>query len=519
MQKPDLDQFKAFARNVATVHIPQSDDSYRDRWGRTRRAIRSEGFTKEYINSILASGSTEDIRALSCWFSRYSGIYARTIQYYSTLLNYCYMIIPHYDIDKPPKKIKAAFKKTAQYIKDMNLDVILPKINEAVLQEGVYYGLLKEAGDGKRPAFYRLPAKYCRSRFYDENGLPILELNLSYFDMVTTSAAERKAILRLFPKYVITKYNSRAELKLTAGRWVEIPACDGGICFFFNDAFMPPFVASVPEIADLQKARDLETQRDKNELQKLLVQKLPIDKTDGELFFTLQEAEELHKSVCGMLQDNDNIDVLTTYADVSLEEVQDISDASSSSNTRLNKYTQSAYDELGITSQLFNATSGSTAITFSIKKDIQIMFTWSKIYETWVNAILRRQSKNDALYFSIRFLPTTSIFRQEDITDYLKTAQFGYPKSALASAMGIDVMDLLALSHFENETIDMIDLMRPLQSSYTQSGNESGKNSNSSEKTTTQGTSSGDITNEGGRPEKSVTERSDKTTENREGAT
>ena len=63
---------------------------------------------------------------------------------------------------------------------------------------------------------------------------------------------------------------------------------------------------------------------------------------------------------------------------------------------------------------------------------------------------------------------------------YLKIAQYGYPKTLVASAIGLDNSDLMQLSHYENEVCDMIDLMRPLQSSYTTSDGE--KNSNSSEK-------------------------------------
>jgi len=48
---------------------------------------------------------------------------------------------------------------------------------------------------------------------------------------------------------------------------------------------------------------------------------LPINKSDGELLFTLPEAEILHESVCNMLADDDTIDVITTYADITLESV------------------------------------------------------------------------------------------------------------------------------------------------------------------------------------------------------
>ena len=73
--------------------------------------------------------------------------------------------------------------------------------------------------DDERPVFYRLPAKYCRSRFFDGNGLPILEIHTSYFEHITDSDIERRQILKLFPKYVQQTYAG----KNGNARWVEIP--------------------------------------------------------------------------------------------------------------------------------------------------------------------------------------------------------------------------------------------------------------------------------------------------------
>ena len=56
-----------------------------------------------------------------------------------------------------------------------------------------------------------------------------------------------------------------------------------------------------------------------------------------------------------------------------LESVQDEDAASSASSTRLAKYVDSVYDELGIASEIFNPESGSTALTYSIKKDISVL--------------------------------------------------------------------------------------------------------------------------------------------------
>lgn len=514
-QERDLEQFKSFARNTAKhMRIPQGINSYKNSFGKTYNTIRSHAYTQEEIRDILNSGNTEAIRELSRYFTRYSGIYARMNQYYSSLLNYTYLLIPHYDVSNPPKKLQTSYKWFSQYVKDLNLDYILPKINEKIIGEGVFFGILKEPDSDKRKAaFYQLPAKYCRTRFNDENGLAILELNLNYFDNISYNEIEKKEILKLFPKVVSTRYYSKRKGFDT---WVMIPPSEGGICFFFNDEFIPPFISTSDSLAVLEDARNREADRDDNEMQKLLIQKLPIDKTDGELLFSLPEAEELHRSVCGMLADNETIDVLTTYADVKLESVQDTDDAASASSSRLGKYTTNVYDEFGTTSAIFNPQSGSTAILYSIKKDIAIMFNWSKQYEIWINAWLRTKSKVSNLYFSIKLLPTSYLFKKDDIDTYLKLAQYGYPKQAVASAMGIDMMELNHMCDFENNILQLQNVMVPLSSSYTQSGTE---NSKILEKKSSSGTQKNNLGNEGGRPPLSVEERSDKTNANIESMT
>lgn len=504
----DITEFADFAKRVAKV--PRQADSFRNSYGRSYHAA-SGGFSKEDIREIIESGNPDSIRELSKYYARFSGTYARPMQYYATLLSYNYMVVPHYDIDSRPKKLKQAYRKAAKYIKDMHLEAILPKINSIILTEGIYYGLLLEDGEGK-PVFYKLPTRYCRSRFIDNNGLPILELNVSYFDNVTNDNIERKQILDLFPKYVKAAYVR----KNRKNNWVEISAFDGGLCFFFNDDQVPPFASALAAAQELEEARDREAQHDSNALRKLLVHKLPINKNDGELLFTLPEAQELHNSICAMLAEDDSIDVITTYADVTLENVQDSEASANSSTTRLEKYLNSVYDDLGTSSVIFNADSGSTALTYSIKKDISLMFAWSHQYELAINAFLRRKAKNDNLYFSIKFLPTSSIFRKEDVDTYLKTAQYGYPRSAVAAVMGLDMIDLHQITDFENNVLHLENSMIPLSSSYNSPEKE---NSNSGEKNTSKDSSDKNITNEGGRPQKEVEERSDKTDRNLEGQT
>ena len=215
-----------------------------------------------------------------------------------------------------------------------------------------------------------------------------------------------------------------------------------------------------------------------------------------------------------MLSDNDTIDVITTYGEITLENAQDSEGAATASTSRMEKYVSNAYDDLGVSQYIFNSSDTATALTFSIKKDVNQMFVWSKCYEIAINYLLRSRAKSASTYFEIRFLPNSSIFRKDNIDLYLKTAQYGFPRSALAATLGFDTNELIQICDFETQVLDLNSVMTPLQSSYTTSGTE--KNL-SSEKNSGAITAQKDITDEGGRPQSD--DKSDKTLENLDNAT
>ncbi len=113
--------------------------------------------------------------------------------------------------------------------------------------------------------------------------------------------------------------------------WVMIPAKNGGITFCFAEDQTPLLIAAIPELAKLKDAVGREEKRDENELYKLLIQKMPID-SDGNLVFELDEVEKIHAGVADMLRDLDTVDVLTTFGDATLENLQDSSSASQTNN-------------------------------------------------------------------------------------------------------------------------------------------------------------------------------------------
>jgi len=144
-----------------------------------------------------------------------------------------------------------------------------------------------------------------------------------------------------------------------------VPASAGGVVFCFAEDTTPPIIAALIDLAKQKDAVAREEKRDENELYKLLIQRMPID-SDGHLVFELDEVAQIHAGVANMLQELDTVDVLTTFGETTMENLQDTS-AASQANNRLEKYNDNAWDSLGMSKLFFNA-DNSSSLAYVIKR-------------------------------------------------------------------------------------------------------------------------------------------------------
>ena len=493
------------------IRIPTTSRSYNN-WGNNYNEPVASDFTKEEILEIIRSGDIELCRELSRYFYRTNGEYKNNVDFLAHLPLYDNVIIPVYQEDQvsEAQTIKA-FYNACDFIEKLDIKNNLARITLEWIKNGIYYGVLREQGG--EVTIQDLPIEYCRSRFKDFNNLNVLEFDLNYFTRLKNEAARLEA-LATFPEVVQQTYKLWKANKIL-NSWVVIAAVDGGICFNFgnSDQSLPLLLASIPDLKQLKDAVGREEKRDENELYKLLIQIMPIDK-NGELVFQLDEVAELHNSVADMLQDLDTVDVLTTFGDAKLENIQDTS-AATQSTDRIEKYKKNAYDSLGRSSLLFNA-EGSSSLAYAIKKDEALMIAYLNVYETWITYQLNKRFARKGLTFNFEILPTTVFNRQDLQSAYFRGAQYGYSKMFAGVAMGIKQRDQLSLMNFENEFLQMSSKMVPLQSSYTTSGNViNSEEKNVGQKQNTNVSISGnDLDNKGGRPTLPDEEKSEKTQAN-----
>ena len=467
--------------------------------------------TPEEIEDIIIKGSEPELRVLSRSYWDFSGLYKRLITYFANMLTYDVLIVPKVAGGKTADKNKVLKSLTdaSYFVDNLNIEKEFSRIMCTLLTDGVYYGFFKECTNGKF-IFQDLDPDYCRTRYKSMNDLPVLEFDLSYFvNLKGREATTNVDELALYPKAVRSAYNKyfnevtyrgkdgksyvRNKQDIINGRWMIIPD-NLGVVFYYKDT-KPLFASTIKAIEDLNDYKGIEKSLDKQELQKIFLQKIPIDEKTGELLFTVDEAFEIHKAVVKMLRNNPNVDVLTTFADA---QMLDLKDSSQANRDNLEKMERSVYNEAGVSKNLF-ASDGTTALDYSQKVDMALALDISKMFSTFLSYHVNKKFADKKVFLEVTILPITHYNREEMFDLYLKGAQYGYSKILAGVASGIKQSNLLNLITLENDYLDLATRMVPLQSSHTTSGKEETTKSD-----------------KGGAPTKEGMEKSDKTRQNEE---
>ena len=479
-------------------------------YGQQKIQSKKDKKTSEEIEDILLNDNEFAIRKLSRDYYSISGIYRRLILYFATLLTYDIAVVPKFKTEKVDKKKTIKTVNDACYFIDsLDLKQELPRIMTTILKDGVYYGLFKECENGKF-IFQDLLPRYCRTRYKSPNNLPVLEFDLTYFiNYRGMEAFTNIDELQLYPKYIQQNFKRFFETNTTKNpykqtiikdkkqlennKWLIIPE-SLGVVFYFKDT-KPIFASAIKAIQELNDYKGLEKSLDEQELKKILVAQIPMN-DDGELQFTLEEAAELHKSLLKMLKNNPDVDVLTTFTDTDLLNLQDSSQAN---RDNLEKMERSVYNEAGVSRNLF-ATDSSASLEASIKVDAALAINIIASIENFLNYQINKKFEDKKIFLEVSILPITHYNREEISKLYIQGAQYGYSKIFAGISLGVKQSNLINLITFENDCLELSNRMLPLQSSYTTSGKPEEPNNNS----------------EGGAPKKENDQKNEKTLKNEE---
>lgn len=485
--------------------------------GSYKRANSQYG-DKDFVLQAMATRDYTTLREISQYFYESSGIYYRLCRYMAFLYRYDWYIMPYREKKEDTKKIEKGFSDALMYLDKSQVKRVSGDIALEIMKNGVYYALLLDFGD--YCGFQKLPPTYCRSRYY-QGVDPVVELNLRFFDAYFPNPQYRAKILKLFPDDVTRAYVQYKQGKLK-GDYPGDKSCwyalDPGIAIkvTLSDDNFPPLVGVIPSIIDLDAAQELDRKKTMQQLLKIIIQKLPLDK-NGDLIFDVDEAKDIHNNAVAMLKRAVGVDVLTTFADVQVADMRDKNSATTSDD--LEKVERTVYNNSGVSQNLFNA-DGNLAVTNSILVDESNLRDLKLQLESMFNKIVQKKYNRKGHYiFVFNMLETTQFNYKEIAKMYKENVQVGFSKMLPMIALGQSQSMILATIDFENDVLHLADSMIPPMSSATLSaGQQQAMRERSGNTASTDKTKSAAAAQPAGRPEKADSEKSDKTIANREAA-
>lgn len=477
--------------------------------------------TKDDVERAIKQNNYEEMRRISRFFFKSNGIYSRLCRYMAFLFKYDWFITPCIYDDKlrttenGKKKVVEGWYKSSRFLENSNLKKVFGEIALKVVRDGAYYATIIQQPNGC--FLQELPVSYCRSR-YELNGVPAVEFNMKYFDDAFSDNVYRLKVLKLWPKEIQKAYLAYKDGKLP----VDFAGDDNGwflinpnssVKFSISGSDAPLFISVIPKLIDLDDAQDLDKKKMLQQILKIIIQKMPIDK-NGDLIFDVGEAQDLHNNAVMMLGDAVGVDVLTTFADVKVADMADNSNVSSID--QLDKVERTVYNEAGTGKNLFNA-DGNLALEKSIANDEATMSDLIHQFRMFAERMLAPFNKSaKKLYYKVDILPTT-VYNYKDLAkQYKELTSIGFSKLLPQVALGQSQSTVLMTAYFENDIMSLNDVFvaPALSSTMSNNGNNnSGNKKDANPETLKEQTPSDNV---GGRPELPDDQKSDKTITNRE---
>lgn len=396
------------------------------------------------------------IREVSLYLASTSSHYLRMVYYLSTMLTLDHLLIPNGNGFMNDEEMINSLNKANQYISKFNIKHELSKIIPTILIEDTFFGY--ESRDKKVSTIRKLPTNYCKIVGI-EDGIFIFTFDFSYFN-------GNEHLLRDYPKEFRRLY---IQYKETGQSEQELNPNLGAICFKFRDdlTYKLPFLAPLFEdLIELQEKKDIADDKELLNNYKLLIQKIPLKKdakTEKDMIFDPKSVEIFHQNLSDSVPDR--VSVVTSPMDI--EEVS-LTGRTNLDDSNLADAQEMLFTSAGFGNIFSSKNKSEISFKFANLSDQSVMFRLLRQFERFFNARIKRELGNGKT-ITIMFPDITYFNRKEKIEEYLKLAQFGYPKSLVAIANGMTQTQFLGLNKLESY-LEIEKKLIPLSSTHTQSG-------------------------------------------------
>lgn len=428
---------------------------------------RPDKFSRENIIDWMKNpaGAEDQLRELNQYFFNTSEYYKRIVFYFASMLTFDYVLIP-YGVDASDYKTPA-FKKSQRKVFDF-LDTFhikdeLNKIMRIIMGEDVYFGYIRQ--EGKKFAIQKMPSSYCKLVSRNENGY-VYAFDMNYFLLPGVNIEDYSPDFKIY-------YDEMMKGKTNTGTYYVILDPDKSFVFKFdenNATIVPPLLGLFLDVLEIGEYKDLIKSRAVLDSYMLIHQKIPMrtdkDAKADSFLISLPNAAQFHANT--KANTPEGVEVVTTPMDLSPIKI----DRSQNKDSIIGLAESNFYKSAGVSQMLFSDSQNQVGINYSVKTDEAFIIHMYRQFEKWINRQLDEVSKK--YKFRLKFLDVTYYNQEDKQNTFKEAANSGIGKLAYASSLGFSPSELLDMTAYEN-SLDLDEILKPLQSAHTQSGKDAGR--------------------------------------------
>ncbi|WP_029518059.1 hypothetical protein [Paenibacillus polymyxa] len=394
----------------------------------------------------------------------------RLVNYYSTIPTFDSFIVATNadEEDMRSTAFKKSRRKAVDIVEKLSPKSTFPNILKGVILEDAKFYYVREFGDSV--ALQEMPAKYCKIINKTEYGYQYA-FNMYYF---LQSGVNINDFAPEFSEY----YSDFANAKSGKDRyfyWQPLDPIKAPV-FKFDETragLTPPLMGLFLDSAEIEHYKGLLKTKTELETWKIIVGQIPMksDTKGASVANNFAIDPNVAGQYTAILQAGvpNGVKVATTPFELKTVDFNQ----SQTQNNIVGFSQDNFYQAAGSTPILFGSgTVNASGLQASIKVDEGYVIHMYRQFERFVNSYLK--SKTGKYRHKVVFPDITVFNRDEKFEKYLKAGQFGFSKTLVSLAMGINPEDMQSLLAYEN-SINLVEkYLVPLSSSHVQNGKDNG---------------------------------------------
>ncbi len=441
-------------------------------------------YTKDLVKNYLQNpvNSQDTLREISRFLARNSMLYQKILMHYATIPLFNYNITPQDDFtdDYNLSKIVQDYQKVISTFSRFDIKKDGYSALYFALRDGFYVGYVY---DDKQGRIFMMPldVQYIRIIGKNQDGQWVAYFNAAYFDSGNNSefiqGIDGNATAATWDKVFIDGYRNYKDNRDM--QWFRLPP--EKTCVLLScpdDEFMHPLPFFAPLFISLMDLIDLEqliASRNELENYKLIISKIPlVDNGNSGDVDDFAISLELSQYFNELLQAAVPETVAVGYSPMDIDVVNFEKSNSADSTDRLSEAINNLFENAGASKVAVSGggTNPSTlAIKYGMIEDNNIIWVMVNRYESWLNYYIKSNIQKGYIFEIHRI----SDFNKEEYINIRKdAATLGNNKMSYITAIEESPYIALQKIRFEN-AIGLVDIMKPLQSSYNTSSNKVGR--------------------------------------------